>query len=170
MEPMAESSWTGPRVQWIHRPTDRGRRGAARRGIAERERALARAPLFAGLSARDRRAIAKVSGVVRYREDTQVVKEGAKGSVFFVIIDGKAKVARKGRTIGRLRSGDFFGEMSLLDGEPRTASVITEAPSTFLTVAHREFHRVLEREPRLAIRMLQTMAGRLRDRERPLVD
>jgi CRP/FNR family transcriptional regulator/CRP/FNR family cyclic AMP-dependent transcriptional regulator len=141
-----------------------------RRGVAEREKALARAPLFAGLSGRDRRAIAKVSGIVRYREDTEVVKEGARGSVFFVILEGRAKVQRNGRTIGRLRRGDFFGEMSLLDGEPRNATVITEAPSTFLTVAARDFHRLLEREPKLAVRMLQVMAGRIRDSERPIVD
>jgi CRP-like cAMP-binding protein len=48
--------------------------------------------------------------------------------------------------------------------------VITEAPSTFLSVAAREFHRVLDREPRIALRMLQVMAGRLRTRERPLAD
>ena len=166
---MAES-WTGPRVQWLHRPSERGGRGVARRGVAERERALARAPLFAGLSGRDRRAIAKVSGLVRYREGTPVVREDARGSVFFVILEGKAKVTRKGRTIGRLRRGDFFGEMSLLDGEPRTASVVTEADSTFLTVAARDFHSVLAREPKLALRMLQVMAGRLRASERPLVD
>ncbi len=166
---MAES-WTGPRVQWIHRPTERGGRGVARRGVAERERALARAPLFAGLPARERRAVARASGLVRYREDTEVVKEGARGAVFFVILEGKAKVTRKGRTIGRLRRGDFFGEMSLLDGEPRTASVVTEADSTFLTVAARDFFGVLEREPKLATRMLQVMAGRLRNSERPLVD
>ncbi|MGH2675453.1 MAG: cyclic nucleotide-binding domain-containing protein [Actinomycetota bacterium] len=165
---MAES-WTGPRVQWVHRPTDRRGRAVVRRGIAERERALARAPLFAGLSSRDRRAIARAAGIVRYREDTPVVKEGASGSVFFVILEGKAKVIRKGRTLSRLRRGDFFGEMSLLDGEPRTASVITEAPSTFLTLAASDFHRVLDREPKLGLRMLQVMAGRLRARERPLV-
>ena len=166
---MAES-WTGPRVQWLHRPTERGGRGVLRRGVAERERALARAPLFAGLSGRDRRAIAKITGLVRYREGTPVVREGARGSVFFVILEGKAKVTRKGRTLGRLRRGDFFGEMSLLDGEPRTATVVTEADSTFLTVAAREFQRVLAREPNLALRMLQVVAGRLRATERPLVD
>lgn len=165
---MAET-WTGPRVQWLHRPTERGGRGVVRRGVAERERALGRAPLFAGLSNRDRRAVARVSGIVRYREGTPVVKEGASGSVFFVILEGKARVVRKGRTVGRLRRGDFFGEMSLLDGEPRTASVVTEADSTFLTVASREFHRVLARQPKLALRMLQVMAGRLRGLERPLV-
>ena len=114
--------------------------------------------------------MAKLSGIVRYREGTPVVKEGASGSVFFVILEGKAKVMRKGRTVGRLRRGDFFGEMSLLDGEPRTASVVTEADSTFLTVAAREFQRVLAREPNLALRMLQVVAGRLRATERPLVD
>ena len=165
---MAES-WTGPRVQWEHRPTDRRGRAIVRRGIAERERALARAPLFAGLSSRDRRAIAKATGIVRYREGTTVVKEGASGSVFFVILQGKAKVVRKGRTLSRLRRGDFFGEMSLLDGEPRTASVVTEAPSRFLTVAASDFHRLLDRRPKLAVRMLQVLAGRLRRRERPLV-
>ena len=162
-------SWTGPRIKWEFRPAGRSGRAAARRGIGERERALAKAPLFAGLSARDRRAVARVSGIVRYREGTEVVKEGAKGAVLFVIVEGKAKVVRKGRTVARLRAGDLFGEMSLIDGQPRAASVVTEADSRFLTVAARDFRGLLEREPRLAFRMLEVMAGRLRAAERPLV-
>jgi CRP/FNR family transcriptional regulator, cyclic AMP receptor protein len=162
-------SWTGTRVQWGHRPTARGGRGEVRQGIAERERALARAPLFAGLSRRHLRAVARVSGIVHHEEGETVVKEGAGGSVFFVVLGGKAKVVRKGRTLARLRRGDFFGEMSILDGQPRTASVVTEAPSTFLTLAAKDFRRVLGQEPRIAERMLEVMAGRLRDRERPLL-
>jgi CRP/FNR family cyclic AMP-dependent transcriptional regulator len=165
---MAES-WTGPRVQWGHRPTARGGRGEARQGIAERERALAQAPLFAGLSGRQLRAVAKVSGIVHHEEGDTVVKEGAGGSVFFVVLEGKAKVVRKGRTVARLRRGDFFGEMSILDGQPRAASVVTEAPSTFLSLAAKDFRRVLGEEPRIAGRMLEVMAGRLRDSERPLL-
>jgi CRP/FNR family cyclic AMP-dependent transcriptional regulator len=162
-------SWTGPRVQWRHRPADRGGRKVVRRGIAERERALGRAPLFAGLSRRHLRAVARVSGIVHHDEGDTVVKEGAGGAVFFVVLEGKATVVRKGRTLARLRRGDFFGEMSILDGRPRTASVIAAGPSTFLTLAAKDFREVVATEPRIAVRMLQVMAGRLRERERPLL-
>lgn len=162
-------SWTGPRLRWRHRPTARAGRGEARQGIAERERALARAPLFAGLSKRHLRAVARVSGIVHHDTGETVVKEGAGGSVFFVVLKGKARVVRRGRTLARLRRGDFFGEMSILDGKPRTASVVTEAPSIFLSLAAKDFRRVLGQEPRIAERMLEVMAGRLRDRERPVL-
>jgi CRP/FNR family cyclic AMP-dependent transcriptional regulator len=159
-------SWTGPRVQWGHRPASRGGRGVVRQGIAERERALGRAPLFAGLSRRHLRALARVSGIVHHDEGDTVVKEGAGGAVFFVVLEGKAKVVRKTRTVARLGRGDFFGEMSILDGRPRNASVVAEAPSTFLTLAAKDFRAVLEQEPRIAGRILEVMAGRLRDQER----
>jgi CRP/FNR family transcriptional regulator, cyclic AMP receptor protein len=159
-------SWTGPRVQWGHRPVSRGGRGVVRQGIAERERALGRAPLFAGLSRRHLRALARVSGIVHHDEGDTVVKEGAGGAVFFVVLEGKAKVVRKTRTVARLRRGDFFGEMSILDGRPRNASVVAETPSTFLTLAAKDFRAVLEQEPRIAGRILEVMAVRLRDRER----
>jgi CRP/FNR family transcriptional regulator, cyclic AMP receptor protein len=113
--------------------------------------------------------VARISGVVDHREGATVVQEGAVGNVFYVILDGAVKVVRKGRTIGRLSSGDFFGEMSLLDGGPRTASVITEAPSTFLTLPRSSLRSALRSDGGLALRILETMAGRVRQLERPPV-
>jgi CRP/FNR family transcriptional regulator, cyclic AMP receptor protein len=160
---------TGPRFSWDFEPTGRRRRGAAQRGIAERERALAPVPLFAGLSKRHLRAVARASGIAEHREGRTMVQEGASGSVFFVILEGAADVVRKGRRLARLGPGDFFGEMSLLDGGPRTASVVTVEPSRFLTLSGRDFQRILGQEPALASRLLKAMASRLREQERPLV-
>lgn len=139
-------------------------------GIGERERALAKAPLFAGLSKRHRRRIARESGVATYDQGATVVKEGAAGSVFYVVLDGKAKVIRKGRILARLSKGDFFGEMSLLDRGPRTASVITESPAAFLTLSARAFHQVMDAEPAVASAVLREMARRLRQKDHQLVE
>lgn len=166
---MPGDEWVRTGVRWEHRPTGRGRRSAARAGIAVREEALAGAPLFAGLSKRQLRAVARISGIVDHPEGATVVKEGVAGTVFYLILDGAVKVVRKGRIVGRLGSGNFFGELSLLDGGPRTASVITEAPSRFLTLPRSSLREALRSDGRLALRILETMAGRVRQLERPLV-
>ena len=160
-------SWVRTGVRWRFRPTGRGESRAARVALEEREAALARAPLFAALPKRHLRQLARSSGVTERSEGTTVVKEGAAGSVFYVILEGKVKVVRKGRVIARLRSGAFFGEMSLLDGQPRTASVVTEAPSRFLTLSAKEFRSALDADPALSKRVLREMAGRLRELEKP---
>jgi CRP/FNR family transcriptional regulator, cyclic AMP receptor protein len=157
--------WVGTGVRWTFRPTGRGESRAAQAGLQEREAALARAPLFAALPKRHLRQLARVSGVMHRDEGSTVVKEGAAGSVFFVILDGRVKVVRKGRELAQLKAGDFFGEMSLLDDQPRTASVITEEPTRFLTLSAKEFRAALDREPSLAKRILKVIAARLRELE-----
>ncbi|HEX2025376.1 MAG TPA: cyclic nucleotide-binding domain-containing protein [Actinomycetota bacterium] len=159
--------WVKTGVRWRFRPTGRGGSRAAELGLNERQDALSVAPLFAALSKRHLRDLARVSGVTERPEGATVVKEGASGSVFYVILDGAVKVVRKGRTIARLRRGEFFGEMSLLDGQPRVASVVTEAPSRFLTLSAKDFRAALDRDPALARRVLREMALRLREREKP---
>ena len=166
---MGDDAWVRSGVRWEHRPTGRGGRSVVRAGVAERERALAGAPLFAGLSKRQLRNVARASGVAGYPEDAQVVEEGDPGTIFYVILEGKVKVVRKGRTIARMGAGSFFGEMSLFDGGPRNATVLTEAPSRFLTLSRSKFRAVLVADGRLAVRILETMAGRIRDLERPIV-
>jgi CRP/FNR family transcriptional regulator, cyclic AMP receptor protein len=159
--------WVRTSVRWRFRPTGRPESRAAKVGLEEREAALAQAPLFAALPKRHLRRLARSSGVLHRDEGSAVVKEGAAGSVFFVILDGRVKVVRKGRTIARLKAGDFFGEMALLDDHPRVASVVTEEPSRFLTLSAREFRATLEEEPALARRILREMAARLRELEKP---
>jgi CRP/FNR family transcriptional regulator, cyclic AMP receptor protein len=76
---------------------------------------------------------------------------------------------RGGRTAARLSAGDFFGEISVLDGEPRTATVVAETPLRCLTLSRRDFVDVLEGEARLAVTILREVARRLRRSERSLV-
>jgi CRP/FNR family cyclic AMP-dependent transcriptional regulator len=159
--------WVQTGVRWSHRPTQRGSKRAARAGVAEREEALRCAPLFADLPRRHLRALARVSGIAEFDQGALVVKEGVAGTVFFVIMEGRVRVTRRGRTVSRLGKDDFFGELSLIDGGPRTADVVTEAPSRMLTLSRTEFRKLLESEPKLSSRLLEAMAGRIRRLERP---
>jgi CRP/FNR family cyclic AMP-dependent transcriptional regulator len=97
-----------------------------------------------------------------YGQGEQVVAEGSGGSMFFVILDGRAKVVRGGRTITHFSPGDFFGEISVLDGGPRSASVVAETPLRCLRLGGKEFTEIATKEPQLAIGVLQEMAARLR--------
>ena len=85
------------------------------------------------------------------------------GPGFFVIVDGGARVVRDGQTVATLGPGDFFGELSVLDGQPRIAQVIADGPTTCLALATWDFEAVLLAEPRVALAILRGLAGRLRD-------
>jgi CRP/FNR family transcriptional regulator, cyclic AMP receptor protein len=132
-----------------------------------REQAIARAPLFASLSRRDLRSLAEVTSVERYQAGSTVVKEGAPGTAFFVILDGRAKVVIGSRTISGLGPGDFFGEISLLDGDPRTASVIADSPLLCLKLGGSHFLQLLSDQPKLMLKLLREVARRLRAAESP---
>src|SRR4030042_5533991 len=93
---------------------------------------LRKVPLFSGLSGRDLDLIARQTDVVRADGGRVLTRQGALGEEFLLIVDGSARVERDGKPITRLEAGDFFGEMSLLDGKPRSASVIAESPITLL--------------------------------------
>jgi len=100
-------------------------------------------------------------------EGHAVVREGQPGDSFFVLLAGQARVVGKsGRLIARLLPGDFFGEISLLDGGARIASVVSETPLTTLMIKRRPFVKLLESEPEIAMQMLKEVARRLRRAER----
>jgi CRP-like cAMP-binding protein len=136
----------------------------AKRGQA----VLERVPLFDGLSKGQLRQIRDLTNEVRYMENASIVKENEPGDSFYVIIEGQAKVQRKGRSLAKLVPGDFFGEISLLDGGERTASVVSETPMALLELKQRTFMKMLERQPDVALKMMQGLATRLREMERPL--
>jgi CRP/FNR family transcriptional regulator, cyclic AMP receptor protein len=146
---------------WPFEPAGSGAR-VSEKEWRQRQAALAVAPLFAGLSRRHLRALTKVTTVGAYGQGEQVVAEGSGGSMFFVILDGRAKVVRGGRTITHFSPGDFFGEISVLDGGPRSASVVAETPLRCLRLGGKEFTEIATKEPQLAIGVLQEMAARLR--------
>lgn len=129
---------------------------------------LAGVPLFGGLSKRHLRKIAQLTEEVRFEPGATIAEEGEAGDTFYVITQGRARVKRRNRTVARLGGGDFFGEISLLDGGPRSASVQTETAMTALALDRKEFRSVLESEPQVTLKVLREVATRLRQAERPL--
>ena len=130
---------------------------------------LAGVPLFADLSAADLKRIASVAKRMRYREGAVVVEEGATGGRFFVIQSGTAKVVVRGRTRATLGPGAYFGELSVLDGEPRTASVVAAEPLEVWSIADFNFRPLLKDRPALALKLLSALTARLRRVENSLV-
>ncbi len=125
--------------------------------------ALARVPLFSNLSARHVRRLAELSEEQRYMEGASIVREGDKGDTFFVILEGQAKVVnRAGRVVNRVYPGDFFGEISLLDGGPRTATVVAETPMVLLGLSRSALQEQLASDPAVAVKLLQYSAAMLR--------
>jgi CRP-like cAMP-binding protein len=138
--------------------------------VGKREQeALARVPLFSHLSRRSLRRVADLAEEVRFMEGARVVKEGDPGDAFYAILEGQAKaVDRRGRTVNRLLPGDFFGEIALLDGGPRTATVVAETPLLVLEIRRKGFLRLLAEDPSITVKLLEHAAAMLRRLERPL--
>jgi CRP/FNR family transcriptional regulator, cyclic AMP receptor protein len=134
----------------------------------QREAALAGVPLFEGLSKRQLRKIAEVSEIVDYMAGHSIVREGEDGDSFFVVLSGQAKVTVKGRTVNRSLPGDHFGEISLLDGGPRTATVSSETPMTMLMLHRKGFQKVLEDDPEVSIALMEGLARMIRRVDRSL--
>ncbi len=136
--------------------------------MPKRERdALAQVPLFSGLAPRHLKRLADLTEEQRYMEGARVVREGDIGDTFYVILEGGAKVmSRAGRVVNRLRPGDFFGEISLLDGGPRTASVVADTPLTMLALQRNAFLKMIRQEPEVGVKLLAYAATMLRRLER----
>lgn len=161
---------TSSQSRWTHQPAPRVDRAAARRHLDEQTELLGKASLFQGLSKRHLRELAKVSGAHRCSEGQELVKEGANGSVFYLILDGTAKVVRGGRTVKRLGPGDFFGEMALLTTMPRSASVIAQTSMECVTLSAAHLRSVIVENPQIALRMMGTMADRIAELDRRLIN
>jgi CRP-like cAMP-binding protein len=89
--------------------------------------------------------------------------EGKSGSDFFVLLSGGADVTRKGRNIAKMKAGDFFGEIALVDGGPRTATVTTNAPSRCLVLGPRQFQNVLHQDTDIAHSVMRALSTRVRE-------
>ena len=123
---------------------------------------LKKVPLFSELSRRYLDLIAREADEVKEEAGTVLTKQGGLGLEFLLILEGSARVERDGTVIARLDPGDFFGEMSLIDGMPRSASVIAESPSVLLVIEARSFRSLLDSVPGLQKKLLITLSARLR--------
>lgn len=127
---------------------------------------LGRVPLFDGCTRTDLSRIAALSEERIYQEGQVIVKAGDPGNAFYVITNGKVKVvagkALSGKKEAELGRGEFFGELSLLDGDARTRTVVAETPLETVRIERTAFRKLLRKEPDLTIRLLEGMAKRTR--------
>jgi CRP/FNR family cyclic AMP-dependent transcriptional regulator len=131
---------------------------------------LAGVPLFSDLSPRHLRHLADLAEEVDYEAGNPIVQEGMPGGTFFVILQGEAKVLRGKRTVNRLYPGDFFGEVSLLDGGPRTASVVAETPVVAARLFRKEFLKLIANDPEISLKILTELAVRIRRTHRSFTE
>ena len=123
---------------------------------------LARVPLFSDCSRRDLQTVARVVRSIPHRKGTVIAREGDPGVGLFIIMDGTAEVTIGGKKRATLGPGDFFGEIALLDGGPRTATVTATSDVQLLGLTEWVFRGLMVEHPAIALKTLQQMAGRLR--------
>jgi CRP/FNR family cyclic AMP-dependent transcriptional regulator len=127
---------------------------------------LSRVPLFSGLSRSQLRRVAELAEEISYTAGRMIVRAGSPGVAFYVIVEGEAKVLKgtiaTARGTWRLGPGDFFGELALLDGRPRSASVVAETTLRTIRIERAPFRRLLREQPAIALALLEGMAARMR--------
>ena len=120
-------------------------------------------PLFRGLVPADLAAVAAAAIEVDFPAERAIARQGEIGTGFFIVVSGRVRVVRDGVAVAHLGPGEFFGELSILDGGPRVAQVVTDEPTVCLAIASWDFERVLREEPGVALAVLKVVAARLRE-------
>lgn len=122
---------------------------------------ISHVPLFAHCSKKELRAIASLADELDLPEGKVLIKEGDRGREFFVLLEGRADVQRKGKSIDTLRNGDFFGEVALVSDAPRNATITAQTPLRVLVIVDRDFKRLLTDAPEIQRKVLVALADRL---------
>jgi CRP/FNR family cyclic AMP-dependent transcriptional regulator len=122
---------------------------------------ISRVPLFATCSKTELRKIASLADEIDLPAGTRLTKEGASGKEFVVIVKGRADVVRRGKKLRSLGNGDFLGEIALVTGTPRTATVTTTEPTRALVIAAPAFRTLLRNTPSMQLKVLDALASRL---------
>jgi CRP/FNR family transcriptional regulator, cyclic AMP receptor protein len=128
---------------------------------------LSGVPLFSGCTKRELSRIASLIEEIDAPKGKVLTRQGDSGWEFFVIAEGKARATMRGRGSATLGPGKFFGEMSLLDRGPRSATVTAETDMHLLVLNSRDFAALVLEAPTVARRIMQGLAERLREAERP---
>jgi CRP-like cAMP-binding protein len=123
---------------------------------------LEQVPLFAGLSRRQLGRVASVAEHKHFLANAPLVSVGGPGDAFYVILDGEAQVELPAGPVP-LTAGSFFGEMAIIDGSPRSATVSAVTDIVVLAIPRAKFLALLESEPKVTLAVLMTLAQRLRE-------
>jgi CRP-like cAMP-binding protein len=122
-------------------------------------------PLFEGCTRRQLRAVARIAEVLEVPAGTVLTRAGDPGEAFFLVLDGRVVAEVSPRKRVRMGPGEFFGEMSLLDGGPRSATVAADTDVRLLVIARRDFSLLLSKVPDLVRHLLVVLTKRLRHAE-----
>jgi CRP/FNR family transcriptional regulator, cyclic AMP receptor protein len=122
---------------------------------------LERVPLFAGCSQRELTQIAELADELTLRGPRDLTSEGARSRDFMILVEGEAEVLRQGRLVAALGPGDFVGEIALVTGAPRTATVRTRGPTRLLVLAASGFRTLMREVPSIQSKVLTAVALRL---------
>jgi CRP-like cAMP-binding protein len=123
---------------------------------------LRRVPMFARMGKRELERLGQLADEIEVGMDEMLAEQGRVGHEFFIVLDGHVTVLDGRRPVAQLHPGDFFGEIALLDGRPRTASVRADGITRLLVVGHREFHALMDEFPAVRDTVLAELAERLR--------
>ena len=119
--------------------------------------------LFADVDDAGIASIAAAAVEIDFPAGRTMVRQGEVGTGFYLLVEGRARVVRDAETIAELGPGEFFGELSLLDGRPRIATVTAIEPTICLAIASWDFESLLTAQPGVAIAILRGVARRLRE-------
>jgi CRP-like cAMP-binding protein len=119
-------------------------------------------PLFAALSGRDLDRLGALAREIELPAGRTVIREGERGRELYVLAEGQAKITKNGRRVSTMHPGDFFGEIALVTGVPRTTTVVAETPLRMLVLTKADFQRLLGEHPRIARKILGSLAERLK--------
>ncbi|MGE5226133.1 MAG: cyclic nucleotide-binding domain-containing protein [Planctomycetaceae bacterium] len=138
----------------------------ARRTARETVTVLAGVPLFSDLRKRDLHRLAKEADELVFDPGERIVEEGMLGETLFVVLAGHGLVVREAARVGEVLPGDFFGELSALDGGPRTATIVADTPMRVLRLFRRTLVELIHDDPQLALKLLDGIVRRVRQVER----
>ena len=124
---------------------------------------LKNVPLFSKLPPEELGHLAGIAEEIVYPEGEVIIREGDHGEEMFLIVEGEVEITRGSESLAVLRSQDYFGEMSILDGEPRSATITAKADCLLLRIRQSDFYDILERHFNVALTIIHTLTRRLRD-------
>ncbi len=123
---------------------------------------LKKTPIFAKTSDESLTSLLKAAIQKTVQSGTKIVEKGQTGLGFYLILKGKADVMSGGKKLAEIAEGGFFGELSVIDGAPRTADVVAKAETTCLVVSQWAMRSIISTHPEIALSMLEELAHRLR--------
>jgi CRP/FNR family transcriptional regulator, cyclic AMP receptor protein len=126
------------------------------------ETSFARVPIFKACSRDELIRVARVTRIREHLDGDHVIEQGTKGRDFFVILEGKARITRRGQEVAMIERGEFFGELALFDPAPRNATVTAVGKLRLAVLTQPQFHEVLKEET-IRDHVLAGMARRLHE-------